>query len=123
MQRSELSDETGLTSSYGDQIIGKLRDAGIVHATRGRGGGLKLAKLAGEVDVWQLFASVEDNWTPVVCLDDSSQCTEEAHCNAASAWGQIHQKMKSSLEAITLEDLQKLEKPNLRKNHERTQSL
>jgi Rrf2 family iron-sulfur cluster assembly transcriptional regulator len=106
MRRAQLADQTGLTSSYGDQIIGKLRNAGLVLATRGRGGGLKLARAATEIDVWEIFAAVEDNWAPVVCLENDSSCSQEPMCNAAFAWGRIHEKLKDSLGGLTLDGLQ-----------------
>jgi len=109
IQRAKLSAETGLKSTYGDQVIGRLRDAGIVQATRGRGGGLKLAKQSNEIDVWEVFEAVEDNLSPVICLDAEGSCEQEASCNSADAWGMIHQKMKSSLAGISLEDLMSLD--------------
>lgn len=79
----ELSEELSIPSNYLSKVMLTLRNAGIVEAARGFGGGYRLQKAPGKirlVDVVELFEGVSTR--PHCFLGEKSVCSDDDPCPA-----------------------------------------
>ena len=98
-----LSQSTGVTEKYLEQIIALMKRAGIVSATRGASGGYKLTDSPDNITVGRVLRAVEDNLEIVDCLH--SGCANRNKCVARSLWGKLYDNINSYLDTITLTQL------------------
>ena len=105
VRRSDIASRQGIPTDYLDQIMVKLRAGNLVESIRGRSGGYKLARPAGEITMWDLFSSVEESMIPVECISSGQACDFESSCSSKDAWYAIFGAVKSSLSGIKLETL------------------
>ena len=56
-----------ISDRYLEQLMGKLRRAGLVVSVRGAGGGYRLAKPSKEISVGEVLRALEGNLDAVTC--------------------------------------------------------
>lgn len=100
---STLSQATGVTEKYLEQIIALMKKADIVSATRGASGGYKLSVCPDELTVGRVLRAVEDNLEIVDCLH--SDCAQRSKCVARNLWNKLYENINSYLDTITLTQL------------------
>lgn len=98
-----LSQSTGVSEKYLEQIIALMKKAEIVSATRGATGGYKLTATPEEITVGQVLRAVEDNLQIVDCLH--SECSQRGKCVAHNLWGKLYDNINSYLDTISLTQL------------------
>lgn len=104
--RADVAGRQGIPLDYMDQILGRLRDAGLIVSTRGRSGGYRLGSPAEQISVLAIFVAVEDSFEPVTCLEEGGgHCQVASICGAKDAWGEISHAIHRSLSGILLSDL------------------
>ncbi len=59
-QAAELAEVAGLSQSFLPKVLQQLKSAGLVESTRGRGGGVKLAKSPEEITLLDIAKATED---------------------------------------------------------------
>lgn len=97
-----------LPVDYVEQILLRLRRAGIVRSTRGARGGYALACEATAISIRAVIAASETTTFDLHCV---SHPVEEERCSAAHAcsirpvWQLLQQKIDDVLEGIRLSDL------------------
>lgn len=101
--RRDIVARQGIPADYLDQILLRLRRAGLVKSLRGRTGGYHLARAAAEISAWDIFEAVEDMVYPTECLDDG--CDFEMACSSKEAWERIFFVMQSALKKVRLDEL------------------
>ena len=68
--------------AYLEQIVGSLRDAGIIDSARGAHGGYRLARPANEVRMGDVLRALEGPIVPMTCLEgDGSSCSKTGSCS------------------------------------------
>ena len=100
---ARLSESTGVTEKYLEQIIALMKKADIVESLRGATGGYKLTTSPENVTVGRILRAVEDNLEIVDCLH--SCCTNSGKCVARNLWGKLYDNIKSYLDTISLKQL------------------
>ena len=100
---TSLSQSTGVTEKYLEQIIALMKKADIVSATRGASGGYKLTDSPDNITVGRILRAVEDNLEIVDCLH--SGCANHKKCVARNLWGKLYDNINSYLDTITLTQL------------------
>ena len=100
---TSLSQSTGVTEKYLEQIIALMKKADIVSATRGANGGYKLTDNPDNITVGRILRAVEDNLEIVDCLH--SGCVNHKKCVARSLWGKLYDNINSYLDTISLTQL------------------
>jgi Rrf2 family iron-sulfur cluster assembly transcriptional regulator len=103
----DIAERTGLPQPYLEQILLALKGAGLVRSKRGVGGGYVLARPPSEITLAQIVAAVDG---PIQAGDfgqphTDGACDHEGQCVLLSIWADVGQRMKSLLEAYTLDDL------------------
>lgn len=96
-----------ISESYLEQLIPKLRKAGMISSVRGAGGGYMLAKPAGEISVGDVLRVLEGSLDPVECggLPGASGCDESGGCVTKYVWQKINESINQAVDAMNLEEL------------------
>jgi Rrf2 family protein len=108
----ELSEAERLPGDYVEQILLRLRRAGIVESMRGARGGYRLARPAGQISVRDVMTASEHQTFEVNCEShpiNADRCGTSASCSIRPVWQALQQRIDALLDSITLEDLLKQE--------------
>jgi Rrf2 family iron-sulfur cluster assembly transcriptional regulator len=100
-----IADLEGISLTFLEQILSKLRRGKIVQSVRGPGGGFVLARPAAEIRVDEIIESVEEPLMPVACMDEAGICQCEELCFTHMVWAGLGQRIKNFLASITLDEL------------------
>lgn len=101
---SELAVETGLPLPTVQKLVSKLSAAGLLHSTRGAGGGLQLARPAAAISVADIVEAVEGPIALTACIDGGT-CAVDHDCSVRSHWPIINDALRGALAAIPLTQL------------------
>jgi Rrf2 family nitric oxide-sensitive transcriptional repressor len=103
---TEIADSYGISRSHLTKIVQQLSAQGLLETTRGRGGGMRLAKPAQEINLGAVVRATETDFTLVECFDSASnQCRLSQHCGLKGVLGQAMQSYFKVLDGVTLADL------------------
>lgn len=101
-----IAERRNISEKYLEQIIGALRKSGLVISIRGAGGGYQLAKAPGEITVLEILQSVETTLIPMECLEESTECGNNApKCAVRLFWKRVWEEIEGVAENATLKDL------------------
>lgn len=100
---TSLSQATGVTEKYLEQIIALMKRADIVSSSRGASGGYRLTDSPNNITVGRVLRAVEDNLEIVDCLH--GDCAERKKCVARNLWGKLYENINFYLDTITLTQL------------------
>ncbi len=110
----EISERQEVSVAYLEQILNKLRRAGLIRSVKGPGGGYLLARKPGDVNIASILKELEGPVAITSCLDPEEGCARVEGCVTHLLWRSLGAKIEAFLETITLKDL--LEKEPLLKN-------
>jgi len=97
-----------LPVDYVEQILLRLRRAGIVKSTRGAHGGYALAHRPDEVSVRDVIAASELQTFDLHCVThpvEEERCSASHACSIRPVWVMLQQKIDSVLDGVHLSDL------------------
>ena len=99
-----------ISEHYLEQLMGKLRKAGLVKSARGAQGGYLLGKKPAEITVGDIIRVMEGPIAPVNCLlsDDPASgayCPRTDTCVTRGIWQKVGESIAGVLDAITVADL------------------
>ena len=97
-----------LPVDYVEQILLRLRRAGIVDSTRGARGGYVLARPATEITVKDVVAASELQTFDMHCTSsplDEHRCADSTSCSIRPVWALLQSKIDEVLQGIRLADL------------------
>jgi len=97
-----------LPVDYVEQILIRLRRAGIVKSTRGAHGGYALARAASEVSVRDVIAASELQTFDLHCVThpvEEERCSASHTCSIRPVWVMLQQKIDNVLDSVRLSDL------------------
>lgn len=100
-----LSEGTGISVQFIEQIIRPLKKEGLVTSVRGATGGHILNKAPSEITLGQIVRTMEGGINIVACLDCETECDRSADCMTRSVWERASRAMERELDSITLADL------------------
>jgi Rrf2 family cysteine metabolism transcriptional repressor len=104
----ELAAAERLSHDYVEQILLRLRRAGLVHAVRGAHGGYALARSPELITIRDVLEASEHVTFEVNCDRhpvDALRCGPGASCSLRPVWRTLQQRINAMLDAITLADL------------------
>jgi len=108
MPAHEVARQERLPPDYVEQILLKLRRAGLVSSVRGARGGYRLARSAAHVTVRDVVAAAEDSTFEVNCDShpvDPERCSPGASCSIRPVWRALQRRIDHLLDSVTLTDL------------------
>jgi Rrf2 family protein len=97
-----------LPADYVEQILLRLRRAGIVGSTRGARGGYVLARDPVEVSVREVISASEHGTFDLHCVSHpvaAERCSESQNCSIRPVWMMLQQRIDDALESVHLSDL------------------
>jgi Rrf2 family protein len=108
----ELADQERLPADYVEQILLRLRRAGLVESVRGAKGGYLLAREPAEISVRDVMAASEHQTFEINCDShpvDAERCSPGSSCSIRPVWQALQQRVDDLLAGISLADLMKQE--------------
>lgn len=103
---TEIADSYGISRSHLTKVVQELAAKGLLETTRGRGGGMRLSKPAGDINLGAVVRATETDFTMVECFDPAvNQCRLSLHCGLKGVLSQAMQSYFSVLDGVTLADL------------------
>ena len=104
----EIAAVERLPADYVEQILLRLRRAGIIRSTRGSHGGYSLARPPIEVTVRDVIAASELSTFDLHCVSHpvgADRCSDSGNCSIRPVWVLLQQKIDEVLDSVNLEDL------------------
>lgn len=101
----EISERQDVSVAYLEQILNKLRRAGLIRSVKGPGGGYLLTKDPGGVNIASILKELEGPVAITSCLDPEEGCARVEGCVTHLLWKSLGAKIEAFLETITLKDL------------------
>lgn len=108
----ELADSERLPADYVEQILLRLRRAGLVESVRGAKGGYYLARDPSAISVRDVMTASEHQTFEVNCEShpvDAERCHPAAACSIRPVWLALQHRVDELLGSISLADLMKQE--------------
>ena len=104
----DLATREQLPADYIEQILLRLRRAGIVRSTRGARGGYALARPPETITVREVIAASELTTFDVHCLThpvEEERCSASHSCSIRPVWMMLQRKIDDVLDSVRLADL------------------
>lgn len=101
----EISERQEVSVAYLEQILNKLRRAGLIGSVKGPGGGYLLSKEPASMSIGAILRELEGPVAITSCLDPTEGCSRVDRCVTHLLWRSLGEKIESFLSTITLKDL------------------
>jgi Rrf2 family protein len=104
----ELALREKLPADYVEQILLRLRRAGIVASTRGAHGGYTLARAPQDISVREVLAAAELETFDLHCVShpvNDERCSDAQNCSIRPVWVLLQNKINDVLDSVVLSDL------------------
>lgn len=104
----EIAAGERLPADYVEQILLRLRRAGLVSSTRGARGGYSLSRAPEEISVREVIAASELGTFDLHCVSHpvgEERCAESQSCSIRPVWMMLQRKIDDVLESVHLGDL------------------
>lgn len=104
---ASIAARQNISESYLEQLIAKLRKAGLVSSVRGAGGGYMLAKQPEEISVGDILRALEGNLDAVQCpgLQEEQGCSGSDLCVTKYVWKRINDSINQTVDEMKLSQL------------------
>jgi len=106
---AELAKAEDLPVKFLEQVMQQLREAGFVESERGKHGGYRLAKAAGEIHIGAIVRLIDGPLAPIGCVSQTAyapcNCPDEAHCGLRMLMLDVRNAIAAILDRYTLADV------------------
>ncbi len=100
---ASLAAETGIPVPTAQKLVSQLGRAGLIKATRGSGGGIKLARPAAAITLADIIEAVEGPIALTACTEAGAHdCVLEGRCAPETHWSGVNALVRGALEQVTL---------------------
>lgn len=96
-----------ISDSYLEQLMAKLKKAGLITSIRGAQGGYVLAKPSSKISVGDILRALEGDLSPVNCvgLKGEQACGGSDTCVTRNVWKRIDDSIQHAVDSIFLDEL------------------
>ncbi len=101
---TDIATRQTISLSYLEQLFARLRKAGMVKGVRGPGGGYKLSRHAGEINIAEIIAAVDEQVDSTKC-GGKGNCQNNQHCLTHDLWMGLSDQIREYLKGISLGSL------------------
>ena len=104
----EIADVERLPADYVEQILLRLRRAGLVRSTRGARGGYALARAAEQISIRDVIEASETTTFDLHCVSHpvgEERCSSSHNCSIRPVWMLLQRKIDDVLGGVCLADL------------------
>ncbi len=83
---SKISEEEHISNKYLEQIISKFVSAGIIHGTRGKGGGYSLVQDPDKLSLYEISLALGEDFNFLDCVRQEDACENAIACSTNVFW-------------------------------------
>jgi Rrf2 family protein len=110
---SDMAQANAIPKKFLDAILGELRNAGLVHTKKGKGGGITLARPPSEIRVGHIVRVLDGPLAPLPCASKTAyrrclDCGDEARCAVRLMMFEVRNAMSTVLDNRTLAEMRAL---------------
>lgn len=110
---TEIAEQNGIPKKFLDTILGELRNAGLLHSKKGKGGGYTLGRPASEIRVGHIIRVLDGPLAPIACASKTAyqrcdDCTDEKQCAVRMMMLEVRQAISTVLDNRTLAEMRAL---------------
>jgi Rrf2 family protein len=105
---TEIAEQEDLPRAYLEQLVISLRDADLVHSTRGAHGGYELTRAPEQIQMSEVLRALEGPIAPMICATDDTDhmtCARTGFCTVNFMWVRVRDAIAGALDSMTLADL------------------
>jgi Rrf2 family protein len=104
-RKQDIARAEGISSDYIEQILMKLKTAGLVASHRGARGGFSLARNAKDITLVEVLEATEGPLSFAPCVEDA--CERATVCATRSVWREANEALHRIFASKTLAALAK----------------
>jgi Rrf2 family protein len=109
-QAVDIAIVNNIPKKFLDAILGDLRNAGLVHAKKGPGGGYRLARGASEIKIGNAIRTLDGPLAPIACASRSAfqgcqDCSDFESCAVRKTMAMVRDAVSEVLDRTTLADI------------------
>lgn len=104
----DIAGKERLPADYVEQILLRMRRAGLMKSTRGARGGYSLARDPSEISVRDVIQASELATFDLHCVShpvDAQRCAQSENCSIRPVWLLLQRRIDEVLEGVKLSDL------------------
>ncbi|MCZ6618884.1 MAG: Rrf2 family transcriptional regulator [Gammaproteobacteria bacterium] len=116
----DIAARQGISAAYLEQLVSKLKRAGLLRSCRGPGGGYQLEREVTEVNISDVILAVGEGVDATRC-HGSADCQDGVKCLTHDLWAELSQEIDNFLAGITLKSL--IERHNVQNVAQRQDAL
>jgi len=96
----ELANVEKIPAKYLAQILGELRNGGLVESRRGKQGGYLLARAPDQISLFDVISLIESEM-----FSEFSRVSGDSGEAVAKAWAEMQERFEESVRSVTLAEL------------------
>ncbi len=101
-----LAAETGIPAPTARKLVSLLGRAGLLRATRGSGGGIRLARPAAAISLADIVEAIEGPIALTACVEHGAHdCCVEERCAVKPHWGLVNAQVRGVLASVSLDSM------------------
>jgi Rrf2 family protein len=102
----EIAKRQGVSVSYLEQLMNRLRKSELIKSRKGPGGGYVINREPADISVGMILNALEGPVAITQCLDPTTKgCKRVEGCVARLLWKSLGEKIEDFLDTINLNDL------------------
>ena len=102
---AQISERQGISLSYLEQLLLKLKRGGLVKTVKGPSGGYRLAKRPVSISIGDIIRAADGPVALADCVPSGSVCPKSGCCSTRSLWQKLSGKISKVFDATSLADL------------------
>jgi len=102
-RKREIAESEGIADDYVEQLLSRLRTAGLVKSRRGAQGGFLLGRDPGEITVYDVLACTEGTVSLVACIEEG--CDRAPNCVTRPVWQEANDALLAIFSRETIAGL------------------
>lgn len=103
----KIAERQDVSIHYLEQLLNRLRRAGLIKSVKGPGGGYLLTRDPEDISIWDILYELEGPLAITSCLNPEGGCVRVENCVTRLLWTVLGQQIEDFLNMITLKDLLK----------------
>ncbi len=108
LSAAQLSQLENIPSDYVNQLLVRLRRAGLLQSQRGTAGGYLLSRPPSEINLGDVIRATEGRIFEDVCgkySEGRKDCHHQSHCQVSPVWKRLGLLIEQYLDGITLSQI------------------
>lgn len=102
----DVAERQQVSKRYLEQLATNLKNAGLVNAIQGRGGGYRLGRTPDQIRVLEIVEATIGPINVVSCVNDRKRCDRSENCPSRNMWAMVNGSIRDIFRNVTLMDLQ-----------------